>query len=134
MTTGQGYRDSLLNKGEFYASTGIGGEPYSQFITHKYRKIQSYSVQGTNTTDYDGWYHVSSIEEIESVWGKYAGASFSDLVSAATNNGIKFWVRDLGSNLNNAKCMTTFGMVTQDMMQNILGVQYTITVTGFGCV
>ena len=134
MTTGQGYRDSLLNKGEFYASTGIGGEPYSQFITHKYRKIQSYSVQGTNTTDYDGWYHVSSIEEIESVWGKYTGATFSDLVSAATNNGIKFWVRDLGSNLNNAKCMTTFGMVTQDMMQNILGVQYTITVTGFGCV
>lgn len=57
----------------------------------------------------------------------------SDLVKAVTNNSIKYWTRDLGSTLNTAKTMTTLGMVSQDRMQNLLGVQYTITVTNFAC-
>ena len=57
----------------------------------------------------------------------------SDLVKAVTNNSIKYWTRNLGSTLNTAKTMTTLGMVSQDRMQNLLGVQYTITVTNFAC-
>ena len=133
MTTGQGYRDSTLNKGEFYSSSGIGGEPYSNYITHQYRSIQSFSVTGTTSSNYDGWYHVSSVDEIKDICGANRQIVMSDLVKAVTNNSIKYWTRDLGSTLNTAKTMTTLGMVSQDRMQNLLGVQYTITVTNFAC-
>ena len=58
----------------------------------------------------------------------------SDLVKAITNNSIKYWTRNLGSTLNTAKTMTTLGMLSQDRMQNLLGVQYTINITEFGCI
>lgn len=134
MHNGQGYRDSTLNKGEFYSSSGIGGEPYSNYITHQYRSIQSFSVTGTTSSNYDSWYHVSSVDEIKDICGANKQIVMSDLVKVVTNNSIKYWTRNLGSTLNTAKTMTTLGMVSQDAMQNLLGVQYTINITEFGCI
>ena len=61
---------------------------------------------------------------------------FSDLVSDILKNkgnNLMYWTRDVGSNLNNAECITRLGTVTQAIMQNLLGVRITVNVKTFGC-
>ena len=60
-------------------------------------------------------------------------AEFSDLVSDILGNNLMYWTRDVGSNLNNAECITRLGTVTQAKMQKMLGVRLTVNVKTFGC-
>ena len=132
----QGYPTSIIKNDDFYQDSGLVtySSGATDFIKNTTKKVNRFTPTGTIEIDYSGDYHASSIEEIEVVCGKNANMEMSDLVKAVTNNGFKYWTRDLGTNLNTAKCMTTMGMVNQSTMQNVLGVQYTIVVTEFGCI
>ena len=61
-------------------------------------------------------------------------AEFSDLVADILGNALMYWTRDVGSELNNAECITRYGSVIQAKMQNLLGVRVTINVKTFACV
>ncbi len=135
---GKGYSDSLIDDRTFYDDSLLyewsSGD--TDFIDVTNKKVEKFTANGVQEVNYthEPDFFASSIEEIESVCGKNANMEMSDLVKAITNNGFKYWARDLGTNLNTAKCMTTMGMVNQSNMQNVLGVQYTINITEFGCV
>ena len=77
---------------------------------------------------------VVSIRELDSVFGvgNYQ-AEFSDLVADILGNNLMYWTRDVGSNLNNAECITKFGSVTQSNMQNLLGIRIAANVKTFAC-
>ena len=82
-------------------------------------------------------YLATSTKDLDTVFGSgNYEAEFSDLVSDILKNkgnNLMYWTRDVGSNLNNAECITRFGTVTQAKMQNLLGVRITVNVKTFGC-
>ena len=135
---GKGYSDSLIDDRTFYDDSLLyewsSGD--TDFIDVTNKKVEKFTANGVQEVNYthEPDFFASSIEEIEAVCGKNANMEMSDLVKAITNNNFKYWTRNLGTNLNTAKCMTTMGMVNQSTMQNILGVQYTVNITEFGCV
>ena len=97
-------------------------------------------IDGTNTSETIPWgvtYLATSTRDLDTVFGSgNYEAEFSDLVSDILKNkgnNLMYWTRDVGSNLNNAECITRFGTVTQAKMQNLLGVRITVNVKTFGC-
>ena len=135
---GEGYSNSLIDDITFYEDSLLHewSSGVTDFIDVTNKKVEQFTEKGVQEVNYthEPDFFASSIEEIELVCGKNANMEMSDLVKAITNNSIKYWTRNLGSTLNTAKTMTTLGMVSQDAMQNVLGVQYTINITEFGCI
>ena len=135
---GEGYSNSLIDDITFYEDSLLHewSSGVTDFIDVTNKKVEQFTEKGVQEVNYthEPDFFASSIEEIELVCGKNANMEMSDLVKAITNNSIKYWTRNLGSTLNTAKTMTTLGMVSQDAMQNLLGVQYTINITEFGCI
>lgn len=80
---------------------------------------------------------LASEEEILSTCGDFA-CEFSDLVSDFLNmfgDGKYYFVRDLGSNLNNIECKTSGGVGGIGQRPTyMLGMRFVITVSEFVCV
>ena len=95
-------------------------------------------IDGTNTSETIPWgvtYLATSTKDLDTVFGSgNYEAEFSDLAKDILGNNLMYWTRDVGSNLNNAECITRFGEVTQARMQKMLGVRITVNVKTFGCV
>ena len=62
------------------------------------------------------------------------GIGDNDLVADILGNALMYWTRDVGSELNNAECITRYGSVIQAKMQNLLGARITTNVKTFACV
>ena len=77
----------------------------------------------------------TSTVDIDEVFGEgNYEAEFSDLVADILGNALMYWTRDVGSELNNAECITKYGTVIQAKMQNLLGARITTNVKTFACV
>ena len=137
------YSESTINEGQGYSSTAVDGLNNNQ-IDEYYLVEWTESMPTFGTTLLYGTpdevtsnIFVSSMEEIESVAGDYS-VKFSDLVSdylADTGAGMFYYTRNLGTNQNNIVCLSIDGAVTQRKPNlNLLGVQFTITVSEYACV
>ena len=95
------------------------------------------SINGSNTSgniSFGITFVPTSTKDLDTVFGSgNYEAEFSDLVSDILGNNLMYWTRDVGSNLNNAECITRLGTVTQAKMQKMLGVRLTVNVKTFGC-
>lgn len=136
INTENGYVDSAFNNETFYFDSHLyewsSGE--TDYLNVSIKKVNYFTPDGTILQDYKLLdIYPSSFEEIVKIFGENYNMQFSDLVTAIIGNILKYWVRDFGSNVNTAQCLTNMGNVLQNCMQNILGVQYTINITEFGC-
>ena len=132
LSLGDGYTSSTIrtNVNDFVNDTQMNTD-YTGARSYTIRNFKNVNGASANTTlSVD--IIVSNESEIESVFGDLS-AEFSDLVSDILGNNLMYWTRDVGSNLNNAECITRFGSVTQSKMQNLLGIRITIVVSDFGC-
>ena len=137
------YSESAINEGDGYSTTAVGyldnnqiDEHYLVSWTESMPTYGTTSLYGTSE-DFTSYIFVSSIEEIESVAGDYT-IKFSDLASdylTDTGADLFYYTRNLGTNINNIVCLSIDGDVTQKKPNlNFLGVQFTITVSEYGCV
>ena len=102
--------------------------------------VESFSPTGTTSSSQSANMFIAYADEISSVLNNKTGLSkysvkFSDLVSDILGNGIyKYYTRDLGSNTSEIEVYTELGMKTQSLCTNVLGAQFTIKVSEYGCV
>ena len=140
---GLGYMNSDLWSNyinNYFQNANLQSALNSGFIAHTNNKFQ-YSVYKNLDGSYNGMKYLTnasgpvvSIRELDSVFGvgNYQ-AEFSDLVADILGNNLMYWTRDIGSNLNNAECITKFGSITQSKMQNLLGIRIAANVKTFAC-
>ena len=121
------------------SNTGWDGTVMNNdYITRKdmsWKVFTNSSGNITAQTHSDSYALPTSTIDLDEVFGEgNYQAEFSDLVSDMLGNKLMYWTRDVGSNLNNAECITRFGTVTQARMQKLLGVRITLNVKTFACV
>ena len=141
---GLGYKDSDLWRtyiNNYFRNANLQSALDSGYTAHTNNKFQ-YNVYN----DLDGSYNemkyltnaagpVASTREIDAVFGEgNYEAEFTDFVADILGNTLMYWTRDVGSELNNAECITKYGSVIQAKMQNLLGIRVTANVRTFGCV
>ena len=141
---GLGYKDSDLWRtyiNNYFRNANLQSALDSGYTAHTNNKFQ-YNVYN----DLDGSYNemkyltnaagpVASTREIDAVFGEgNYEAEFTDFVADILGNTLMYWTRDVGSELNNAECITRYGSVIQAKMQNLLGIRVTANVRTFGCV
>lgn len=143
---GEGYHISQTtiwtNDGVFVQDSGlvdIKGDGYSEnsYTTWQRREVVNFgnASSGIQIENYNFQDGISSTKDMDEVFGEgNYQAEFSDLVSDMLGNKLMYWTRDVGSNLNNAECITRFGSVTQARMQKLLGARITANVKTFACV
>ena len=132
LSLGGGYTSSTLrtNISDFVSDSKMNTDYTGarSYTIENFKNVNGTSADTTLSVDII----VSNESEIESVFGDLS-AEFSDLVSDILGNNLMYWTRDVGSNLNNAECITRLGTVTQARMQKLLGVRITANVKTFGC-
>ena len=143
---GEGYHISQTtiwtNDGVFVQDSGlvdIKGDGYSEnsYTTWQRREVVNFgnASSGIQIENYNFQDGISSTKDMDEVFGEgNYEAEFSDLVADILGNALMYWTRDVGSNLNNAECITRFGSVTQARMQKLLGARITANVKTFACV
>ena len=110
------------------------------YLTTFSANVESFSPTGTTSKSQSANMFISSADEISSVLNNKTGSAkysvkFSDLVKDILGNGIyKYYTRDLGSNTSEIEVYTELGMKTQSLCTNVLGAQFTIKVSEYGCV
>ena len=131
--------NNLINN--FWSESGLSvyKDSYNYIGTRTDFYVENFpEIDGTSTSETIPWgvtYLATSTRDLDTVFGSgNYEAEFSDLVSDILGNNLMYWTRDVGSNLNNAECITRFGEVTQARMQKMLGVRITVNVKTFGCV
>ena len=130
--------NNLINN--FWSESGLSvyKDSYNYIGTRTDFYVENFpEIDGTSTSETIPWgvtYLATSTRDLDTVFGSgNYGTEFSDLVSDILGNNLMYWTRDVGSNLNNAECITRFGEVTQARMQKMLGVRITVNVKTFGC-
>ena len=133
--------NNLINN--FWSESGLSvyKDSYNYIGTRTDFYVENFpEIDGTSTSETIPWgvtYLATSTKDLDTVFGSgNYEAEFSDLVSDILKNkgnNLMYWTRDVGSNLNNAECITRLGTVTQAIMQNLLGVRITVNVKTFGC-
>ena len=121
------------------SNTGWDGTVMNNdYITRKdmsWKVFTNSSGNITAQTHSDSYALPTSTIDLDEVFGEgNYEAEFSDLVADILGNALMYWTRDVGSNLNNAECITRFGSVTQARMQKLLGARITANVKTFACV
>ena len=130
---GKGYNDSKIKTNilNFISNCGLN---VSYINSKKYEITNFKTLTGEiSTISVNTNALLSSINDINEIYGNNYSVEFSDLVSDILGNNLMYWTRDVGSNLNNAECITRLGTVTQAKMQKMLGVRLTVNVKTFGC-
>ena len=132
LSLGDGYTSSTIrtNLNTFVGNSQINSDYLNtnSYTIKNFKDVNGVSTDTTLSADMI----VSNESEIESIFGDLS-AEFSDLVSDILGNNLMYWTRDVGSDLNNAECITRLGEVTQARMQKMLGVRFTANVSTFGC-
>ena len=143
---GEGYHISQTtiwtNDGVFVQDSGlvdIKGDGYSEnsYTTWQAREVVNFgsTSSGIQIENYNFQDGISSTKDMDEVFGEgNYEAEFSDLVADILGNALMYWTRDVGSELNNAECITRYGTVIQAKMQNLLGARITTNVKTFACV
>ena len=143
---GEGYHISQTtiwtNDGVFVQDSGlvdIKGDGYSEnsYTTWQRREVVNFgnASSGIQIENYNFQDGISSTKDMDEVFGEgNYEAEFSDLVADILGNALMYWTRDVGSELNNAECITRYGTVIQAKMQNLLGARITTNVKTFACV
>ncbi len=94
----------------------------------------SFSAQGPKQESSTNSIFLASDEEIESIFGNYR-ANFSDLVSdylSMINQNYLYFVRDLGTNLNNIECHSESGATGINQRPTyFLGMRFTIKISEY---
>ena len=110
----------------------------SEFLTQKEMIWEVFTNANGDTTAQNSsmaYAMPTATADMDEVFGEgNYEAEFSDLVADILGNALMYWTRDVGSELNNAECITRYGSVIQATMQNLLGVRVTINVKTFACV
>ena len=146
--------DTIVYAGQYASGRLGGGQGYVTTTLDEFKKnitsttylatfsanVETYTGTGITSKSQSANMFISSADEISSVLNNKTGLSkysvkFSDLVSDILGNGIKqYYTRNLGSNTSTIKSYTELGMATQSLCTNILGAQFTIKVSEYGCV
>lgn len=96
---------------------------------------QRFSSTGVTTESSSNTIFLSSEEEINSIYNGF-NTEFSDLVEDYLNaygDGKYYFVRDLGSNLNNVSCHTESGAKVNMKPTYMLGMRFTIKINEYVC-
>lgn len=143
------YANHSLGLGEGYATVN-DGSGYSfvvdylnnfsavdkEYLVEFTADVENFSVSNDSSTTISSNIFLSSNEELNNIFGSYS-AEFSDLVKdylKLNNINSMYFVRDLGSNLNNILCHTESGSTINQRPTNYLGMRFTIKVTEFVCI
>ena len=131
---GKGYNDATIktNISTFVSNSGLN----TSYVNNKTYTITNFktSTGAVSTSSVSANAILSSTGDISEVYGSDYSAEFSDLVKDILDTTLLYWTRDVGSNLNNAECITESGATgVQSKMSNILGARVTINVKTFAC-
>ena len=143
------YANHSLGLGEGYATVN-DGTSYSfvadylnnfsavdkEHLVEFNNNVENFAVSNDSYSTISSSIFLSSNEELNNIFGSY-NAEFSDLVKdylKFNNINSMYFVRDLGSNLNNILCHTESGSTINQRPTNYLGMRFTIKVTEFVCI
>lgn len=149
MQTGTGFSDAVISSNftnYFYNESNLDllyeRELLAQTDDKFYSEIyNSHQTVGT-TIDYleNTSATVASTREIDEVFGDGTEGSadyqaeFTDFVKNLLGRNLMYWTRDVGTNLDNAECISRLGRPIQSEVSSLLGARVTLNVKTISCV
>ena len=143
------FSDNVLGVGEGYTAESINSFMLYNKIDDSYLKTESRTVDLfgsttlTTTTSVTSNMFVASYDELSNFTTnalnkteKVGKTKISDFVKdylRANGKDAFYYIRDLGSNYNNIKCLGADGGLTQYKAQNKLGIQFSVKYTQYAC-
>ncbi len=143
------FSDNVLGVGEGYTAESINSFMLYNKIDDSYLKTESRTVDLfgsttlTTTTSVTSNMFVASYDELSNFTTnanntaeKVGEIKISDFVKdylRANGKDAFYYIRDLGSNYNNIKCLGADGGLTQYKAQNKLGIQFSVKYTQYAC-
>ena len=143
------FSDNVLGVGEGYTAESINSFMLYNKIDDSYLKTESRTVDLfgsttlTTTTSVTSNMFVASYDELTNFTTnalnkteKVGKTKISDFVKdylRAEGKDAFYYIRDLGSNYNNIKCLGADGGLTQYKAQNKLGIQFSVKYTQYAC-